>query len=87
MIGIELVADKESRQPLGAVAPTLPRDLPRYVRREHGVLLGIRSSAIVLTPPLVMTEAEVSRVCDAVTDAVSRISPETFALPGDTERL
>ncbi len=81
MIGVELVADKETRRPLSDVAPTLHRDLPRYVRREHAVLLGMRASAVVLTPPLIVTAPEVSRICEAVADAVNRIDPETFALP------
>lgn len=80
MIGVELVADKDSRRPLSGVAPALHQELPRYVRREHAVLLGMRASAIVLTPPLIITEPEVSRICGAVIDAVDRIDPETFAL-------
>lgn len=81
MIGVELVADKDSRRPLSDLAPALHRDLPRYVRREHAVLLGMRAGAIVLTPPLIITEPEVSRICNAVIDAVGRIDPGTFALP------
>jgi len=81
MIGVELVTDKESRQALAGVAPALNKDLPRYVRRKHGVLLGMRSSAIVLTPPLVIAESEVSRVCVAVTDAVNQIDADTLTVP------
>ncbi len=84
MIGVELVADKDSRRPLSDIAPALHRELPRYVRREHAVLLGLRASAIVLTPPLIVTEREVSRICGAVIDAVERIDPGTFALPAPT---
>ena len=41
----------------------------------------MRASAVVLTPPLIVTAPEVSRICEAVADAVNRIDPETFALP------
>jgi putrescine aminotransferase len=73
MIGIELVADKDSREPLTDVAPELAATLPRYLRREHGILLLIRNSTILLTPPLVISESEATRICHAVGDAVNRI--------------
>lgn len=85
MTGVELVADKETRQSLGSAAPALHHDLPRYVRREHDVLLGVRASAIVLTPPLVITAAEVSRISEAVVDAVNRIDPNSFTLPNSIQ--
>jgi adenosylmethionine-8-amino-7-oxononanoate aminotransferase len=84
MIGVELVRNKDSRQPLVAASPGLNHDLPRYIRRKHGVLLGMRSSAVVLTPPLVISENEVSRICDAVIDAVGQIDPDTLTIP-DTD--
>lgn len=85
MVGVELVADKGSRQSLASVAPALHQELPRYVRRVHGVLLGMRASAIVLTPPLIITESEVSRICEAVSDAVNRIDPTNFTLPNSVQ--
>ncbi|MDA0239168.1 MAG: aminotransferase class III-fold pyridoxal phosphate-dependent enzyme [Proteobacteria bacterium] len=85
MIGVELVADKGSRQSLASAAPALHQELPRYVRRVHGVLLGMRASAIVLTPPLIITESEVSRICEAVIDAVNRIDPKSSTLPNSVQ--
>lgn len=81
MLGIELVADKDSRETLTGVAPQLNGTLPRFIRRKHGILLGIRNSALILTPPLVITADEVSRVCAALHDAVHQIEPADFSLP------
>ena len=74
MIGIELVTDKASRHSLFAKSPTLNKAIPRYVRRKHGVLLTVRGGAIVITPPLIISASEVSRICDAVIDAVNQIA-------------
>ncbi len=81
MLGIELVVDKDSREPLTAVAPQLNGTLPRYIRRKHGILLSVRSSTIILTPPLVITADEVSRICGVLIDAVNLIDVGDFSLP------
>ncbi|MEM9852582.1 MAG: aminotransferase class III-fold pyridoxal phosphate-dependent enzyme, partial [Pseudomonadota bacterium] len=66
MIGVELVADKESREPLTDVAPHLNGAFPRYMRRNHGILLGIRNSTVFLTPPLIIEPEDVTRICIAL---------------------
>ena len=81
MIGIELVESKETRLPLADKAPKLHAELPRYARRKHGVLLSMRSSAITLTPPLVISESEVTKVCDALADTINHIDPSEFSFP------
>ncbi len=81
MIGIELVTDKDNRKPLTGVAPQLNGELPRYIRRNHGILLGIRNSTIFLTPPLVITQSEVKQICGSVGEALGQIDPGSFSLP------
>ena len=81
MIGIELVASKETRKPLTGAAPWLNVEFPRYVRNQHGVLLGIRSSAIILTPPLVITADDVTKICGAVIDVVGKIDSRDSSFP------
>lgn len=80
MIGVELICNKDSREPLASVSASLIHDLPRYIRRKHGILLGMRSSAIGLTPPIVVTEDEVSRISEAVVDAIGKIDTQTLSL-------
>lgn len=80
MIGVELVTDKASRQSLFAKAPDLNKEIPRYIRHKHGVLLTVRAGAIVITPPLTITSKEVSRICDAIIDVVNQIDLIDFTL-------
>ena len=81
MLGVELVSDKSSRKPLTSEAPKLNAELPRYLRKKHGILLGIRSSAIIITPPLVINADEVSRICEALIDTVNHLDAGDFSLP------
>lgn len=81
MVGVELVTDKDTRAPLIKDAPWLFKGLPRYLRQEHEVLLGLRGSVIVMTPPLVITETEVSSACHALIQTLGNIDPETLRLP------
>ena len=80
MMGIELVSDKETRAPLLKDAPWLFADLPRYIRREHGVLLELRANVIILTPPLVITADEVSQICRALIETIARIDQRSLRL-------
>jgi len=81
MMGIELVSDKVTRAPLIIDAPWLFADLPRYMRRVHGILLGLRANVILLTPPLIMTADEVIQICKALRDTITAIDLETYKLP------
>ncbi|WP_181257359.1 aspartate aminotransferase family protein [Pseudaminobacter soli (ex Li et al. 2025)] len=77
MVGVELVSDKTTRQPLLDRFPNLKKDIDRFVRTRHGVILGIHGGTIALTPPLVITPREVSRVVDAVGDTLARVNIHT----------
>lgn len=77
MIGVELVSDKATRASLFDRFPNLRKDIPRFARRRHGVVLAIHGGAVALTPPLVITPREVSRVVDAVGDVLARINVHT----------
>ena len=81
MIGVELVTNKDSRESLFAKVPALNKAIPRYVRRKQGVLLIVRSGAIVLTPPLIIRAEEVTHICNAVIDVVTQIDLEDYTLP------
>lgn len=81
MMGIELVSDKQTRAPLIKDAPWLFEDLPRSMRAKNGILLGLRGSVIVLTPPLVISSEDVSKLCRALIETVHQIDLTTFRLP------
>ncbi|HEV2502866.1 MAG TPA: aminotransferase class III-fold pyridoxal phosphate-dependent enzyme [Mesorhizobium sp.] len=77
MIGVELVCDKATRQSLFDRFPQLKKEIPLFTRRKHGVITAIHGGAVALTPPLVITPQEVSRVTDAVGDALARVNIHT----------
>lgn len=79
-IGVELVSDKSTRQSLLERFPSLRKDIPRFVRHEHGVIIAIHGEAVALTPPLVITAEQVTRVVQAVGDALGRIDVRTGTL-------
>jgi adenosylmethionine-8-amino-7-oxononanoate aminotransferase len=76
LVGIELVADRSTRQPF----PRSARVVEGVVRaaRERGVLLysgtgvadGVDGDVVVLGPPFVVTEAELVRGVDLLADAI-----------------
>ncbi len=76
MVGIELVADRESREPF----PRAARVTETIVRtaREHGLLLysgtgladGVDGDAILLGPPFVVTDAELEAIVDGLATAI-----------------
>ena len=76
MVGIELVADRATREPF----PRADRLTERIVRaaRADGLLLysgtglanGIDGDAILLGPPFVVTDAELERIADGLAAAV-----------------
>ena len=84
MIGVELVVNKDSRQSLFAVAPALNKEIPRYIRHKYGILLTVRGGAIVLTPPLIITADEVTRICAALIETIQQIDLNNYKLPAFT---
>jgi adenosylmethionine-8-amino-7-oxononanoate aminotransferase len=71
MLGIELVADKETREPISM--QEAPHDV---IRRETGVLVRDCAHTLVLSPPLVMTRPEAEEVVAAVRSVLERMSPD-----------
>lgn len=68
MLALELVADKSTREPLNMAAH--PQDV---MRAEHGVITRECGHNLVLSPPLVMTEAEANRAVMAIGAVLSRL--------------
>jgi hypothetical protein len=76
MVGVEIVADRETRRPFARAE----RVTERVVRaaRDAGVLVysgtgnanGVDGDTILLGPPFVVTDAELERIADAVARAV-----------------
>jgi putrescine aminotransferase len=72
MLAVELVADRETREPL----PMLPPMLPDVIRREGGVIVRDCAHSLVLSPPLIMTEAEAKQAVDAMRAVLERTGPD-----------
>ncbi|HEX5192679.1 MAG TPA: aspartate aminotransferase family protein [Solirubrobacteraceae bacterium] len=71
MFGIELVADRDTREPLPD--PTIP--LPDLVRNDTGVIVRKCGHSLVLSPPLVLTRPEADRIVAALRDVLARVRP------------
>lgn len=66
-VGIELVADRETREPLMAHLAA------KEIRDVHGVVLRDYGPTLVIAPPLVFEPHEAKRVSDAIFDVLSRL--------------
>ena len=81
LVGIELVADRETRAPF----PRGDRIAEAVVRgaRERGVLLysgtgnanGVDGDTILLGPPFVVTDAELDRIVAVLADTIEAVAP------------
>jgi 2,2-dialkylglycine decarboxylase (pyruvate) len=71
MQGIEIVKDKDSREPSAAMANAISA---RCV--EHGLILfgGSGGNVIRITPPLMLTKDEAGRALDIIEDAIGAVS-------------
>jgi adenosylmethionine-8-amino-7-oxononanoate aminotransferase len=88
LVGIELVEDRETRQPF----PRAARVTEAVVReaRDRGVLLysgtggadGIDGDALILGPPFVVTPAEIDRIIDVVAESIATAVARTPAPAG-----
>lgn len=74
MVGIDLVADKATRQPLDP-ANGLAERVAAYAR-DKGAMVRPAGSTIILSPPLVITETEIGILIEALTHAFARIDAE-----------
>jgi adenosylmethionine-8-amino-7-oxononanoate aminotransferase len=72
MAGIELVQDKESRQPFPVARRTGHRVI--LEARKLGALLRPLGDTIVLMPPLCITLAELDKLCDITLASIRRDS-------------
>jgi adenosylmethionine-8-amino-7-oxononanoate aminotransferase len=76
MVGVELVADRETREPLPRAARVTERIVA--AAQERGVLLysgtgvadGVDGDTILLGPPFVVTDDELTRIADVVAECV-----------------
>ena len=72
IFGIELVADKVTREPIALAGESVEN----VVRREHGVIVREVGPVVALSPPLVMSEEQARRTAGAVRDVLSRLHPD-----------
>jgi putrescine aminotransferase len=72
MHAVELVADRATRAPL----PMNSTQLPDQIRSETGVIVRDCAHNLVLSPPLIMTEAEADRAVAAMRQVLSRTRPD-----------
>jgi adenosylmethionine-8-amino-7-oxononanoate aminotransferase len=77
LLGVELVADRTTKEPLAAAEITRMVDFCR----EQGVILGRSvggrrySNTITMSPPLVITRAECDRIVETLDRALSTLNP------------
>jgi putrescine aminotransferase len=76
MLAVELVADRDSREPLPDA-----EQLQDIIRRETGVIMRNCAHSLVLSPPLVMTDAEADRVVEAMRSVLERTTPDGRVRP------
>ncbi|WP_158883797.1 aspartate aminotransferase family protein [Amycolatopsis anabasis] len=74
-VGVELVTDRETREPLLAGAAATE------VRRAHRVVVRDYGNTIVLAPPLVFEQQQARRAAAAVTEVLTRLRPDGSLLP------
>ncbi len=72
MIGIELVADRETRAPL----PILEPGVLDVVRAETGVIVRDVDHTVVLSPPLVLSDEQADRLVAALESVLGRLAPD-----------
>ncbi len=72
MVGIELVADRESKEPF----PVSDRTGHRVIlaARRRGLIIRPLGDVIVLMPPLAITREELARLCDITEAAIREVT-------------
>lgn len=72
LAGIELVQDTETRRPMASVEA-----ITDALREEHGVIVrAAMNSSLVLSPPLVVSDAELERCATAIAAVLQRTTPD-----------
>ncbi|MCW1932261.1 aminotransferase class III-fold pyridoxal phosphate-dependent enzyme [Pararhodobacter zhoushanensis] len=77
MIGLDFVSDKKTRTPIDPGTGIVER-IAGYAR-EKGAIVRPAGSVIILSPPLVIGEAEIDVIIDALTYGCARYDAETRA--------
>ncbi|MBT2212811.1 MULTISPECIES: aspartate aminotransferase family protein [Actinomadura] len=77
MAGIELVVNKETREPLSM---ELALEVADDIYETHGVITRNYGPTLVLSPPLVFTRAEAERTTAAITEVLGRLDVEAGRL-------
>ncbi|MER6979611.1 aspartate aminotransferase family protein [Streptomyces carpinensis] len=72
MLAVELVADRATRAPLPLNPDRMPHDV---IRQETGVIVRDSAHSLVLSPPLIMTEAEAKEAAAALRAVLERTEP------------
>ncbi|MEU6105281.1 aminotransferase family protein [Streptomyces flaveolus] len=72
MLAVELVQDRATRVPLPLRPDRMPHDV---IRRETGVIVRDSAHSLVLSPPLVMSEAEAKEAASALRGVLERTDP------------
>jgi len=75
MAGIELVRDRDSRDPYPAAARIGVRTIKEA--RTRGVILRPLSNVIVLMPPLCVTGEQIDLLCDVTLEAIAAATEKT----------
>jgi len=71
-IGVELVKDKESKEPLGRETGVVSKII-EYAY-EHGVYLLGGDNQLRIGPPLVVTKEEIDRVVEVVRGGIAEVT-------------
>ncbi|MEV0695035.1 aspartate aminotransferase family protein [Streptomyces sp. NPDC050388] len=78
LAAVELVSDREHKVPIDwGVGEAVAFE----IRTRHGVIARPYGHNLVLAPPLVTSSEDVARACRAVTDVVTRLSPDGKIAP------
>ncbi|WP_262697906.1 MULTISPECIES: aspartate aminotransferase family protein [Streptomyces] len=72
MLAVELVKDRDTREPLPLHPDRMPHDV---IRRETGVIVRDSAHSLVLSPPLVMSETEAKEAASALRSVLERTAP------------
>ncbi|WP_028927213.1 aspartate aminotransferase family protein [Pseudonocardia acaciae] len=67
MLGVELVADPATREPLPGI-----QGIADAIRAEHGVIARDAATALVLSPALTLTEPEAGTIASAIAEVLAR---------------
>ncbi|MEO6700593.1 MAG: aspartate aminotransferase family protein [Jatrophihabitantaceae bacterium] len=77
MVGIELVANAETRE---GISPELALAVVDELYDNHGVITRNYGPTLVLSPPLVLTEAEATHTTSAIVDVLSRVDLDSDSI-------